>query len=107
MENPWRGEVSLTINGAPHVLRLTLGALAGLEAQLQTGSLVALVERFETGAFSARDVLVLLHAGLSGGGSDMRLEELADAQIDGGPIAATQAAAALLARAFTVPGHPA
>ena len=48
----------MTLDGEPHVLCLTLGALAELEAALDTGSLVALVERFETGAFSARDLLM-------------------------------------------------
>lgn len=104
MSNPWRGEVALTIDGSPRVLKLTLGALASLEARLQTGSLVDLVERFETGGFSAADVLALLHAALAGGGSEMSEDALARAEIDGGPIGAARAAAAVLAQAFIVPG---
>ncbi|KEJ94575.1 hypothetical protein SUH3_05975 [Pseudosulfitobacter pseudonitzschiae] len=103
MANPWRGDVALTINGQRHVMRLTLGALASLEAALETGSLVALVERFESGAFSTRDVLVLLGAGLEGGGCDLSPAALAQAEIEGGPMAAARAAAELLARAFVVP----
>ena len=57
MANPWRGEVGLVIEGEPHVMRLTLGALATLEAELAEPSLVALVERFEQGRFS----LSLIH----------------------------------------------
>ena len=51
MANPWAGEVALIIDGERHVLKLTLGALAELEAGLETGTMIELVERFESGAF--------------------------------------------------------
>ncbi|MEL6452022.1 MAG: gene transfer agent family protein [Pseudomonadota bacterium] len=104
MSNPWRGEVTLVIDGQPCVMRLTLGALAGLEAALAVPSLVALVERFEGGRFSSADVLALLQAGLRGGGCDAVAERLDHAEIEGGPMAAARAAAELIARAFVVPG---
>ncbi len=103
MENPWRGDVTLTVDGKRHVMRLTLGALAALEAELETSSLIALVERFEGGSFSASDVLALLQAGLTGGGAGIIAEGLANANIEGGPVKAAQAAAELLARAFQMP----
>lgn len=95
--------MALVIDGQPHVARLTLGALAELEEQLDEGSLVALVQRFESNAFSSRDVLALLGAGLRGGGADVSPQHLLHAQIEGGPMAAAKAAAELLARAFVVP----
>jgi hypothetical protein len=103
LENPWRGEVTLTINNRPHVLRLTLGALARLEAQLAAGSLVELVQRFETGRFSAADILALLTAGLEGGGYDFASQDLAAAEMAGGPVVAARVAAELLARSFSRP----
>jgi hypothetical protein len=103
MANPWRGEVALVIDGEPHAMRLTLGALAELEAGLQSGSLVDLVRRFEDGAFSTRDVLALIVAGLRGGGWKGRAGDLVSAEIEGGPMAAARAAAELLARAFMLP----
>ncbi|MFG6513378.1 gene transfer agent family protein [Sulfitobacter sp. TB366] len=102
MTNPWRGEVSLVIDGERHEARLTLGALTELEAALQADSLVALVERFENNRFSSRDVVALLLAGLRGGGAEMDAATLEHAQIEGGPMTAARAAAELLARAFTV-----
>ncbi|MEP2717621.1 gene transfer agent family protein [Pseudophaeobacter sp.] len=104
--NPWRGEVALTLNGQPYVLRLTLGALARLEQQLKTGSLVDLVQRFEAGRFSAADILALLAAGLQGGGHRLSAEDLARAGVKGGPVAAAQVAATLLARSFALPTVP-
>ncbi len=103
MSNPWRGEVALTVDGQRRMMKLTLGALAELEAELQSGTLVELVERFESEAFSTRDVLALIVAGLRGGGWDVRCGDLLAADIGGGPLAAARAAAELLALAFQMP----
>ncbi|MGB0902684.1 gene transfer agent family protein [Halocynthiibacter sp.] len=103
MANPWSGEVALTLNGEPQVLKLTLGALAELETQLETGTLVQLVERFEARAFSTRDVLALIVAGLRGGGWKGQAGDLIDAEIAGGPLEAARVAAQLLTRAFALP----
>ncbi|WP_420012097.1 gene transfer agent family protein [Tateyamaria sp.] len=103
MANPWRGEVTLVINGEPQVMRLTLGALAGLETALDEPSLVALVERFEQGRFGSADVLAVLKAGLLGGGCSLDPAALDHAEIEGGPMGAARAAAELIARAFVVP----
>lgn len=101
--NPFAGEVAMVLDGQRHVLKLTLGALAELEAQLKTGSLVDLVERFEGGQFSSRDVMALVVAGLRGGGWRVTADELLCAEIAGGPVAAASAAALMLARAFALP----
>ncbi len=106
MPNPWAGEVELRLGGVPHVARLTLGALAELEAALGAGSLVELAERFEAGRFSARDVMMILVAGLKGGGWQGDAQALDLSSLEGGPMAAVRLAAELLARAFTVPEGP-
>lgn len=102
MGNPWRGEVELELDGQPHVARLTLGALAELETALGADSMVALVERFEAGRFSSRDVLAVLTAGLRGGGWKGSGEDLLVARIGGGPMGAARLAAQLLVRAFEI-----
>lgn len=103
MANPYAGEVALVIDGKRRVAKLTLGALAELEAGLGASSLLELVRRFETGAFSSRDVLALIVAGLRGGGWEGGAEDLRCAEIEGGPVAAARIAAELLARAFAPP----
>ena len=103
MVNPWAGEVGLRLDGKRHVVKLTLGSLAELEAGLGTGTLIELVERFEAGRFSARDVLMLIVAGLRGGGGEGTADDLLRVEIGGGPVEAARVAAELLARAFTVP----
>ncbi len=103
MANPFAGEVALVLNGERLVCKLTLGALAELEASLGTGTLVELVERFEGAQFSSRDVLALIVAGLRGGGWRGTVADLLSAEIEGGPVRAAQVAAELLARAFATP----
>lgn len=103
MANPYAGEVALSIDGKAHVLKLTLGALAELEAGLKVGTLVELVERFEAGGFSTRDVLALIVAGLRGGGWQGQASDLLSAEIAGGPLGAARVAGQLLGRAFVIP----
>lgn len=105
MANPHAGEVALWLDGRRRVLKLTLGALAELEAGLGEDSLVALAGRFEEGRFSTRDVLALIVAGLRGGGWQGSAEDLMQAEIRGGPVEAARVAAELLARAFAAPGQ--
>ena len=105
MANPWAGEVAVLLDGKRHVAKLTLGALAELEGALDTGSLIELVERFEAGRFSTRDVLALLVAGLRGGGWQGTASDLRCVEIGGGAIEAARVAAELLARAFALPGE--
>ena len=103
MANPWTGEVALVIDGKHRVLKLTLGALAELEAGLQAGTLIELIERFEQGAFSTRDVLALIVAGLRGGGWAGSAADLLACEIAGGPVEAARVAGALLVSAFALP----
>ncbi|MFN4099531.1 MAG: gene transfer agent family protein [Pararhodobacter sp.] len=103
MANPHAGEVALVLDGERLVLKLTLGALAELETALGAESLVALVERFEGGRFSARDVMALLLAGLHGGGHPVAASVLLSAEIEGGPVEAARVSGLLLARAFGAP----
>ncbi len=106
MANPWAGEVAIWLDGQRHVAKLTLGALAELEAALEAGSLLDLVQRFEERRFSTRDVLALLVAGLRGGGWQGSAADLLRVEISGGPVEAARAAAELLARAFALPEEP-
>lgn len=88
------------VDGRDFTMRLTLGALAELESELSTGSLVAVAEKFEGGEISARDLIALLGAGLRGGGADISDAELAAARIEGGAVAAMKAGMALLEGTF-------
>jgi hypothetical protein len=103
MANPYTGEVVLTLDGERRVAKLTLGALAELEARMEADSLTDLVARFEGDRLRARDVLALICAGLRGGGWDGDLPDLLRVEIAGGPLEAARVAARLLALAFQPP----
>ena len=100
MANPFAGEVQLTLDGVAFDLKLTLGALAELEAEMGGETALDLIERFEVGRFSTQDVLRLIVAGLRGGGWTGTAKDLLSAEIEGGLLQATKVAAQLLARAF-------
>lgn len=102
MANQFTGEVQITLDGQPHVAKLTLGALAELETELGAESLVELIERFEAGRFGSRDVIAILVAGLRGGGWAGGRDDLLTVDIGGGPAAGARSAAQLLSRAFQV-----
>ena len=96
MANPWAGEAALVIDGERRVLKLTLGALAELEATLETGDLIELIERFESGA--------VLHPRRAGadrrGAARRRLARdcgriCCSADFDGGPVEAARVAGLL------------
>ncbi|MEO1688359.1 MAG: gene transfer agent family protein [Pseudomonadota bacterium] len=99
MANPVRGEAAITVEGRARRMRLSLGALAELEAAIDAGGLAALAERFEGGAFTTRDLIALLGAGLRGGW-DVSDRELANMEIEGGAAGAARAGARLLAATF-------
>jgi hypothetical protein len=100
MPNRRRGEVEAILDGKPHTLVLTLGALAELEAAFGASDLIALAERFESGRLSAHDLVTVLAAGLKGGGHAYMREEVAALAIDGGAAGYVRLAADLLAAAF-------
>jgi hypothetical protein len=103
MVNPFRGEVALQVNGETLPMRLSLGALANLEDRLSAEGLLPLIERFESSAFKANDIIVLLHSGLMGAGWTGTETELRSATIEGGPMEAARAAGTLLRVTFSLP----
>ncbi len=97
MRNPYQSEAMLVIDGSPVNLKLTLGALAALEDALGLASLHDLVDRFASNAFSSKDLILVLNAGLYGAGERVSIE---DVSIKGGAIEAAKTAMQLLVGAF-------
>jgi hypothetical protein len=69
LPNRHRGEIQADLDGVPHTLCLTLGALAELESAFGDSDMLALAERFQSGRLSARDVTRIVGAGLRGAGN--------------------------------------
>lgn len=100
MANAKRGEIEAVLDGEPHNLCLTLGALAELEAAFGASDLMALAERFAARRLSARDLLRVIACGLRGGGLAVSDEEVARMKVVGGLSDYARIAAALLAATF-------
>lgn len=100
MKNRHRGEISAVLNGSEWVLCLTLGALAELEAAYETENLAALIARFSTGKLSARDILLIVTAGLRGGGHEISKNEVATMRANDGAVGFARIVTELLVATF-------
>ena len=100
MPNLHRGEIEARLDGAPHRLCLTLGALAELEAAFGDEDMLALAQRFSSGRLSARDAVRIIGAGLRGGGEEITDEAVARMQGEGGAAGFVDIVARLLAATF-------
>ncbi|MEO1015285.1 MAG: GTA-gp10 family protein [Pseudomonadota bacterium] len=83
--------VQIDIDGAPRALRLTLGALAEMEAAFGGEGFEGLAARLK--APSAGDLIIILEALLRGGGAPLSREALAASDLDLASAAAAIAAA--------------
>jgi hypothetical protein len=106
MVNRHRGEIEALLDGEPHTLCLTLGALADLEHAFGADDMLALAERFETGRLSARDAIRIIAAGLQGGGHDCTEAQIECMRVEGGAAGYVDIVARLLAATFGT-AHPA
>ncbi len=104
MANLHRGEVSAELDGKTYNLCLTLGALAELEAAFGDEDMLSLINRFEAGRLSARDVQRIIGAGLRGGGSDIDDSQVSSMQTPGGAAGFVDIVARLLRATFSL-GH--
>jgi hypothetical protein len=104
MANRHRGEVEATLDGRPHTLVLTLGALAELEAALGAGDLMGLARRFNEGRLTALEATRVIGAGLRGAGAAVTDEEVARMRAEGGAAGFVAVVAELLAATFGAEG---
>lgn len=105
MVNRHRGEVEAVLDGRPHRLCLTLGALAELEHAFGDEDMLALAERFGRGRIAARDAIRLIGAGLRGGGHAVDDEAVARMQTEGGAAGFVAIVARLLEATFGAGGE--
>jgi hypothetical protein len=100
MANRRRGEVAIDLGGHRYNLRLTLNALAEIEAALAAPSLAGLGERLAAGRLRSADLVALLAAAMRGGGACLSDEEVG-ALVEAGDLPnVVEALAALLALNF-------
>lgn len=102
MANHHRGEIEAVLNGEPHRLCLTLGALAELERAFGAEDLLALAERFATGRLSSRDAIRIIGVGLRAAGHLIEDAAVADMKTEGGVAGFIDIVARLLAATFGV-----
>lgn len=100
MANKQRGEISLTLDGEPHRLVLTFGALAELETELGLDNIAQLAERFSEGKIRMQDLICILGAALRAGGQDISNQQAGQMRCEGGAASLTRALVDLLHLTF-------
>jgi hypothetical protein len=95
-----RGEVAAMLDGREMKLRLTLGALAELEAAFAVEDLGALVARFSSGKLSATDMMRVIGAGLRGAGAAVSDEEVGSMSCEDGAAGYASIVSNLLTQTF-------
>jgi hypothetical protein len=104
--NRHRGEVATTVNGRPCRLRLTLAALAQIEACYDDTDILTLTERFAISGMTGQDAQNILRAALAATG-DARAHARHDLTVKGGAAAAIDLAHQLFEAAFCTSTHAA
>ena len=104
MANVHRGDAEIVIGGRRFTLRLTLGALAELEAAFAVDNLDALGRRFASGRLGSRDLVRLLGAGIRGGGVPLSDDEVAALPLVEGLEPVADAIAGMLEGCFSSGG---
>ena len=99
--NRYRGEITAKLDDRQWQLCLTLSALAELEAKLGEEDIGALASRFSSGRLSAKDILIIIAAGLRGGGHDIGDEEVGEMRCENGVTGFAQIVADLLMVTFS------
>lgn len=100
MANVHRGDVTAVLGGLERTLRLTLGALAELEAAFGAEDLGDLARRFAAGKLRAIDAIRVIAAGLRGAGTPVTDEEVAAMETPGGAAGYVDIVARVIAAAF-------
>ncbi|MBV1705855.1 MAG: gene transfer agent family protein [Hyphomicrobiales bacterium] len=100
MPNLQRGEIVAELGDQTWHLCLTLGALAELEGAFGADGLAGLARRFEDGAVSARDLLIIIGCGLRGAGHKISDAEVAQIRAPGVAAGYVRIVADLLAATF-------
>ena len=109
MINIQRGDVLATLDGVERRLRLTLGTLAELEQAFGAKSLIDLVQIIATGGLTARNIAMIIAAGLRGAGEAVDTEKVSAMQCEGGAAGFADIARTLLETSFggeATPGKP-
>ena len=101
MVNRLRGEISAELDGKSWTLCLTLGALAALETDLKVESLNELTSKFSNGRLSSSDILMIVKAGLMGGGHIISDEDVSHMRVEGGINGYVDIAVRLLEATFS------
>ena len=98
--NQYKGEVKAVLGKQEKTFRLTFESIVNIENN--TGkSIIQLTTDMSSAKYTFKDLLIILHEGLKGAGSNVIKKAVGDMIMESGIIKASETAGIVLASAFT------
>ena len=98
--NQYKGEVKAVLGKQEKTFRLTFESIVNIENN--TGkSIIQLTTDMSSAKYTFKDLLIILHEGLKGAGSNVIQKAVGDMIMESGIIKASETAGLVLASAFT------
>ena len=98
--NQYKGEVKAVLGKQEKTFRLTFESIVNIENN--TGkSIIQLTTDMSSAKYTFKDLLIILHEGLKGAGSNVIQKAVGDMIMESGIIKASETAGIVLASAFT------
>ena len=98
--NQYKGEVKGKLGDTERTFRLTFESIVNIENK--TGkSIIQLTTDMSSAKYTFKDLLIILHEGLKGAGSNVIQKAVGDMIMESGIIKASETAGIVLASAFT------
>ena len=98
--NQYKGEVKAVLGKKEKTFRLTFESIVNIENN--TGkSIIQLTTDMSSAKYTFKDLLIILHEGLKGAGSNVIQKAVVDMIMESGIIKASETAGIVLASAFT------
>ena len=98
--NQYKGEVKAVLGDKEKTFRLTFESIVNIENN--TGkSIIQLTTDMSSAKYTFKDLLIILHEGLKGAGSNVIQKAVGDMIMESGIIKASETAGIVLASAFT------
>ena len=98
--NQYKGEIKGNLGDKERTFKLTFESIVNIENKTNK-SIIQLTQDMSAGKYSFKELLIILHDGLLGAGTNILRESVGDAMMKSGLIKSSELAGIVLASAFT------
>ncbi len=103
LPNKQRNELTITLDGKDYLVRPTFNFICQVEDYFNAPLTTVVLEKLESGKITARELVVIIQAGIEAAGGKVTEEELQEAIMNTGTVDAIKQIVPLLLTAFSGP----